>query len=157
MRRGQAALEFIMTYGWAIIAVLAAIGALAYFGVLSPSKYLPDKCVFTTGIGCKDFSIQHSGANDLLVRFTVSNNLGDGMILGTNNVSAIYRNTGASCGPAASVTIPVGGERGFNCTFVGMSPGVGQAAKVSVDMNYTLVQGVYKKSAHGDLSSTVQG
>lgn len=35
-RKGQAAMEFLMTYGWAILVVLAAIGALAYFGVLSP-------------------------------------------------------------------------------------------------------------------------
>ena len=29
MRKGQAAMEFLMTYGWAILVVLAAIGALA--------------------------------------------------------------------------------------------------------------------------------
>jgi uncharacterized protein (UPF0333 family) len=39
MRKGQAAMEFLMTYGWAILVVLAAIGALAYFGVLSPDKF----------------------------------------------------------------------------------------------------------------------
>ena len=46
MKRGQVALEFIMTYGWAILVVLVAIGALAYFGVLNPGKYLPEKCFF---------------------------------------------------------------------------------------------------------------
>jgi uncharacterized protein (UPF0333 family) len=30
-QRGQAAMEFLMTYGWAILVVLIAIGALAYF------------------------------------------------------------------------------------------------------------------------------
>jgi len=30
----QAAMEFLMTYGWAILFVLLAIGPLAYFGVL---------------------------------------------------------------------------------------------------------------------------
>jgi len=37
-RKGQAAMEFLMTYGWAILVVLVVIGALAYFGVLSPSS-----------------------------------------------------------------------------------------------------------------------
>ena len=46
-RKGQAAMEFLMTYGWAILVVLAAIGALAYFGVLSPQKLLPDRTTFT--------------------------------------------------------------------------------------------------------------
>jgi len=35
MRKGQAAIEFLVTYGWAILIVLIAIGALAYFGVLN--------------------------------------------------------------------------------------------------------------------------
>lgn len=53
-RRSQAALEFIMTYGWAILVVLVAIGALAYFGVLSPDKFLPAKCTLQSGIACVD-------------------------------------------------------------------------------------------------------
>ncbi|HIH91965.1 TPA: hypothetical protein HA281_04120 [Candidatus Woesearchaeota archaeon] len=57
-RNGQAALEFLMTYGWAIMVVLIAIGALAYFGVLSPSKVLPRKCVVEAGIACTDFKVQ---------------------------------------------------------------------------------------------------
>jgi len=36
MKKGQAAMEFLMTYGWTVLVVLAAIGVLAYFGVLSP-------------------------------------------------------------------------------------------------------------------------
>lgn len=40
-KKSQQALEFFMTYGWAILVVLIAIGALAYFGVLSPDRFLP--------------------------------------------------------------------------------------------------------------------
>ncbi len=53
-RKSQAALEFIMTYGWAILVVLVAIGALAYFGVLSPDRFLPSKCTLQSGIACLD-------------------------------------------------------------------------------------------------------
>ena len=53
-KKSQAALEFIMTYGWAILVVLVAIGALAYFGVLSPDKFLPNKCTLQSGIACLD-------------------------------------------------------------------------------------------------------
>ena len=55
--KSQAALEFIMTYGWAILVVLVAIGALAYFGVLSPDKFLPSKCTLQSGIACTDFKV----------------------------------------------------------------------------------------------------
>ena len=54
-KRSQAALEFIMTYGWAILVVLISIFALSYFGVLNPDRFLPSKCVFPSGIACLDF------------------------------------------------------------------------------------------------------
>ena len=49
-KKSQQALEFLMTYGWAILVVLIAIGALAYFGVLKTPVWVecrenPDKCV----------------------------------------------------------------------------------------------------------------
>src|SRR3989338_7005007 len=55
-------MEFLMTYGWAILFVLVAIGALAYFGVLSPERFLPEKCVISTGSGlfCDEFSSSSS-------------------------------------------------------------------------------------------------
>ena len=59
--KSQAALEFLMTYGWAILVVLVAVGALAYFGVLSPDRYLPSKCTLQAGIACLDFKVQGAG------------------------------------------------------------------------------------------------
>src|SRR3989344_973929 len=52
--KAQAAMEFLMTYGWAIIVVLVVIAALAYLGILSPTKLLPGKCQFQIGMLCKD-------------------------------------------------------------------------------------------------------
>src|SRR3989338_4858786 len=56
-KKGQAALEFLMTYGWAILVVLVAIGALAFFGVLSPDKFLPAKCTLQPGLACIDHQV----------------------------------------------------------------------------------------------------
>lgn len=44
MKKGQWIIDFLMEYGWAILVVLIAIGALAYFGILTPDKFIP-KCV----------------------------------------------------------------------------------------------------------------
>ena len=33
-------MEFFMTYGWAILIVLSALGALLYFGILPPEEFL---------------------------------------------------------------------------------------------------------------------
>ena len=70
-RKSQAALEFIMTYGWAILVVLVAIGALAYFGVLSPDRFLPSKCTLQSGIACLD----HKATATTLVIY-IKNSLG---------------------------------------------------------------------------------
>ncbi|MBW2983811.1 hypothetical protein KY361_01745 [Candidatus Woesearchaeota archaeon] len=69
MKKAQAAMEFLMTYGWAILIVLIAIGALAYFGVLSPEKFLPEKCVISSGSGlfCEEFTTSAT-ANTVTIR-----------------------------------------------------------------------------------------
>ena len=51
-RKSQAALEFLTTYGWAFLVILIMMSALAYFGVLNPSKLLPDRCNFGSEIRC---------------------------------------------------------------------------------------------------------
>ena len=55
----QAALEFLMTYGWAILVVIVAIGVLAYFGFLSPDNFLPRKCVLPAGLACLDYNVEN--------------------------------------------------------------------------------------------------
>ena len=71
-RKGQAAMEFLMTYGWAILVVLVAIGALAYFGVLNPSRFLPRSCTIGPGFGCDDFKVTAT-----TVQLIMRNGLGD--------------------------------------------------------------------------------
>lgn len=86
-------MEFLMTYGWAILVVLAAIGALAYFGVLSPDRFLPDKCVANPPFSCNEFLV--SEAND--VRLSVQNNAGTDM-------AEVYFYMSTSSGTACTAT-----------------------------------------------------
>jgi len=72
--RGQAAVEFLMTYGWALLVMLIAIGALYYFGVLNPKDILPDRCSFSPQIGCIAYSLSSSD-NKFLLR--LKNNVGE--------------------------------------------------------------------------------
>ena len=62
-----------MTYGWAILVVLIAIGALAYFGVLDPGKFLPSRCALPSGITCLD-NYADSSVSEIGV--TLKNSLG---------------------------------------------------------------------------------
>ncbi len=71
-KRGQAALEFLTTYGWAFLVILVMIGALAYFGVLSPQKFLPERCTFSPGVICKDHQLSEKNGAE----FVLENGLG---------------------------------------------------------------------------------
>lgn len=73
-KKGQAAMEFLMTYGWAILVVLIAIGALAYFGVLNPGRFLPSSCTIMPGISCEDFKAVDATET---VSLTMRNGIGD--------------------------------------------------------------------------------
>ena len=100
-RKSQAALEFLMTYGWAILVVLVAIGALAYFGVLSPDKFLPSKCTLPAGIACADFKVDAALG-------TVTVALRNG--LGFDATGVLLEVTGCTGSPAA-VTLSNGGQQ----------------------------------------------
>ena len=78
-RKGQAAMEFLMTYGWALLVVLVAIGALAFFGVLNPGQFLPSSCTITPGIACTDFKVtaETVAGNDGTIILNLQNGIGD--------------------------------------------------------------------------------
>lgn len=91
-RKGQSALEFLMTYGWAILVVLAAIGALAYFGVLNPSNFLPDQCTASTGFGCVGKPVV-SATN---VSFVLTNGAGSDITFSNENLT-LTSSAGTTC------------------------------------------------------------
>lgn len=57
-KKSQAAMEFLLTYGWAIVAGTVVISALIYFGVLDFGKFLPNYCHISGGISCIDHTIE---------------------------------------------------------------------------------------------------
>ncbi len=63
-KRGQAALEFLMTYGWAILAAIIVIGVLAYFGVFSPGKFVPEATVVNPPFYANAWNIDSDAANN---------------------------------------------------------------------------------------------
>ncbi len=77
--KGQAAMEFLMTYGWAILAAVIAIAVLAYFGVFSPGSYAPTICVLSAPLGCDVDSIvlTDGGAGADTVGIYIANGAGE--------------------------------------------------------------------------------
>lgn len=154
MRRGQAALEFLTTYGWAFLVILVMIGALAYFGVINPQKFLPERCTFQQEMGCKDFMVQKNGSN-ADVKFYITNNLGTGV--NNLNLSAYSTDEGASknksCGKH---DLGSGESTEFVCSGVEGSFPTSGKVKFAVFGTYTPVGGKYTKTVNGEIFAELQ-
>lgn len=59
--RGQAAMEFLMTYGWAILIVIAGIAALNYFGMFDLREMMGDKIVVPSGFAPHEYKFDATG------------------------------------------------------------------------------------------------
>ena len=92
--RGQAALEFLLTYSWAILVVIVIIGALAYFGVLNPQNFIPERCTFSAGLSCEDY-VYDSTNSELVLRIT--NGLGRGINIGSITIDSTDLQNPSAC------------------------------------------------------------
>lgn len=151
MRKGQAAMEFLMTYGWAILVVLVAIGALAYFGVLSPSQFLPEKCTISTGSGlfCKDHQADSDASQRITLKIqnilteTVTIAIGDAKVVFTKGASTITCTNTAAFSPTADGEVDL--LLPCNTDFE-----VGDKIKGDITITYTPTGGL-KKTTTGQL------
>ncbi|HLD02789.1 MAG TPA: hypothetical protein VJC07_03770 [Candidatus Nanoarchaeia archaeon] len=136
-KKAQAALEFLMTYGWAILVVLIAIGALAYFGVLNPGRFLPSTCVLFPGVSCNDFKV-----NTTSITLIVRNGVGENLNPFTINVSSAAT-TCPNVGATASGGLSDGEQETLTIDCGASDPGsVGSRFKAALNVSYNTSAGV---------------
>ena len=107
-KKGQSALEYLMTYGWAILIIIIVGGVLYYYGVFSPSKLVGESKVGFSKIQVDQWGITGSDLNLIL-----ENRAGDDIniteiyIDGTAGLSdSIYMNPGEKLSTWQPVSIP---------------------------------------------------
>jgi len=72
--KGQAALEFLTTYGWAFLVILVMIGGLSYFGVFDFKSKMPDSCTFSgRDVECKSWQINNDSTTGSGIQLLVKN------------------------------------------------------------------------------------
>jgi len=123
-KRGQSAMEFLMTYGWAILAAVIVIGVLASFGVFSPSKYVPTQCVVSAPFGCEKNQV---GATNDTISLVLRNGMGS-----SANLSSIAI---AGCGTNSSGIIMA--DQTTKLVAVTCSPAITSGEKFSGDVTIT--------------------
>jgi hypothetical protein len=85
-RKGQSAIEFLLTYGWAILGAMIAIGALSYFGIFNTQRYVSDTCYFGDQMSCEDYVIYQNGTAYVKLR----NNFGVAIDINSTVVKSDY-------------------------------------------------------------------
>lgn len=62
-RNGQAALEFLSTYGFAFLALFVVLGVISYTGIFNISSLRNNECRLPPGLVCRDFAFSQVNPN----------------------------------------------------------------------------------------------
>ncbi|VVC71958.1 Uncharacterised protein [uncultured archaeon] len=66
--RAQNALEFLMSYSWAVAILLASVAIFFYLGVMRPQSFAPNTCSLPQGLSCDGYKIANGGNLTLRIR-----------------------------------------------------------------------------------------
>ncbi len=92
-RKAQSAMEYLMTYGWAILIIAVVLGALFSLGVFSGKGQLGTVCIAFAGFSCQSPTYDHTSGN-LIV--TIGQNTGTNWV--TANIVFVPQGTATSSG-----------------------------------------------------------
>ncbi len=111
-KKAQAAMEFLMTYGWAILIVLIALAALFFLGVFNPRT--TNTCLVSAPFTCTDVKVSGTTLNLVLAASGSYSSLPSIVAAGAN----------CATDPTAGACVN-GGASTQCCTGAGCTPGAG--------------------------------
>lgn len=85
-KKGQAAAEYLVTYGWALLLLVVVIAIILSTGIFNPSAFVGEECVIQPDIPCTGYQLYQSGSNTVLL-IRVENRLGYTMLLDSATVT----------------------------------------------------------------------
>mgnify|MGYP001470160942 CR=1 FL=1 len=142
MKKAQAAMEFLMTYGWTILVVIIAGAALVYFDILNPAKFLPDKCQIS-GFTCEDFRVNSADAT-----IYISNNIGDDIDITSVSIGTSENNN--------SISLQMGKSQQIDINISGMGVSAGDRFKETIKIKYSTRSSGIAHTNIGELIAIVE-
>ena len=131
-KKSQSAMEYLMTYGWAILVVLIALGALFYLGVFSPKT--ANSCVASSPITCTDVKLAGNTLNVVIGATGVSSTPAD------NTVGVVTWNTPTMTGCTWTTnTIATTNPIALILTCTGTAPAKGTKFSATIPVTYKLI------------------
>jgi hypothetical protein len=130
--KGQAALDFLMTYGWALLLIALVAAALLALGILDSGSFMGSRAVGFSQVSPTGWSFDSSGAFKLKLK----NNAGSNIIV--TSITATYgQETAVFAPPVDLANLTYGAESGvLNVGTFGVDkPGASYTMRVNI--NYT--------------------
>ena len=136
--RGQSAVEYVTTYGWALLFLVLVIGALLASGIADPSYIISEGCNLGPTMQC-NFQVYSAGdistGGTTVIAFNVSNGFGYNVSIKSFRVSlesddAIFAELADS-----PITVP-SGESFSDKAELGFSASPGSLQKFNVHVEY---------------------
>ena len=154
MKKGQAALEFLTTYGWALLVIVATIGAFVYFGIYNPQSLIVQKCEIETGFGFGDCKVTQSG-----VLLRIYNGLRVDITDVYVTVVPYESSAGAGCVDTVNLTFIGDGQTTQTLTLCApelASASIGQSFEGDVEIRYVRSGEKVNHSAEGRILRKVE-
>lgn len=99
--RGQSAIEYLTTYGWAILLLVIVVGALLASGALNPSYFMSEECYLGPNLPCQFQLYQDSGGYQYML---IELNNGFPYSIGVNKLE-IQDQNGVAVGSVSTVPL----------------------------------------------------
>lgn len=146
MTKGQGAMEYLMTYGWALLVIVVVGAALFALGVLNPNTYTQKRCQ-----GFQYFTYQDSLATPTTFALDLVNgpqtiNIRE-LHVGGANVTGLTAITGSLS--------PSGGSRFTLRGGVALGASATSYSNLQIDIVYDVTSGIPGTIDHGTCSGTV--
>jgi hypothetical protein len=156
-KKSQAALEFLTTYAWAFLVILIMIAALAYFGILRPSRLLPDRCNFGSELDCQDYQISATAST---VDLKVKNSVGEAIVTESYTITTEGAVALACTGNPALATWGAGEVVTLSwtgCNIVAAGLTAGEKGKADLEIVYHTAKSgpTFKHTVAGSVFTTV--
>ncbi len=141
-KKGQSALEYLMTYGWALVVIVIVVAALVF--LINPSQVGAESCTGFSKMPITNFKFSTTG-----LQYEVTNETGRAL---TNvQFSATFTNGGSTTSVVdANTTIAANASSSVAFTGQSFAPG-----SVTADLTVVYSDGTYTRSITGTCRGAV--
>lgn len=147
IKKGQAALEFLTSYGFAFLIIIVVFGAFAYFGILNPYNLLPDYCNTGIEVSCEDIAVQSGN-----IKIILKNNLDKAIQISSIEFPIEVRGSEeiGHCNFIGSEIIGTGEIKTITTTESCLLLNKGEKKYIQPTIHYSFVGGTFEKTNTGN-------